>query len=110
MLLFRPVNQAELDLIRQANWKSFPPRLAGQPIFYPVLNQEYATEITTQWNVPTFGIGHVVQFEINDTYISNFKVQKVGLDHHLEFWIPSEELDNFNKNIIGAIQLISTFQ
>ena len=41
--LFRPVGQAELDLIRASDNRGFPPRLAHQPIFYPVLSEEYAT-------------------------------------------------------------------
>jgi hypothetical protein len=109
MILFRPVNQTELDLIIQSDWTAFPPRLVGQPIFYPVLNEAYAEQITKEWNVPTYGIGHVLQFKVNDEYLSRFEIQKVGLDHHLEYWIPAEDLDQFNQNIIGKIELISSF-
>ncbi|MDF1696598.1 MAG: hypothetical protein P1U56_12230 [Saprospiraceae bacterium] len=109
MKLYRPVNQEELDLIIQLNWKGFPPRLEGQPIFYPVLNEEYAEQITREWNVPSYGVGHVLQFEVNDTFLSRFKVEKVGLDHHLELWIPAEDLEEMNQNIIGKIELINTF-
>jgi len=110
MLLFRPVNQAELDLIIKDDWKKFPPRLVGQPIFYPVLNKQYAEEITTQWNVPAYGTGYVVKFEVEDQFIKKYDVQKVGLDYHLELWIPSEDLDQMNDKIIGKIELISTFR
>jgi len=110
MILFRPVNQAELDLIIQDNWNGFPPRLEGQPIFYPVLNEEYAEQITKEWNVPSYGIGHVLKFEVKDEYLKKFEVQKVGLDHHLELWIPSEDLENMNQNIVGKIELVSTFR
>ena len=110
MLLFRPVNQAELDLIVKSNWKAFPPRLVGQPIFHPVLNEEYAEQITREWNVPQYGIGHVLKFEVKDVFLSKYEVQKVGGDVHLELWIPSEELDEMNQNIIGKIELISTFK
>jgi hypothetical protein len=40
--LFRPVGQKELELIEAAGWRRFPPRLFWQPIFYPVLTEEYA--------------------------------------------------------------------
>jgi len=110
MILYRPVNQAELDLIIKTNWRKFPPRLEGQPIFYPVLNEAYAEQITREWNVPSYGIGHVLQFEVKDTFLNNYEVQKVGLDHYLEFWIPAEELEEMNKNIIGTIELINTFR
>jgi hypothetical protein len=48
--LFRPVGQAELDLIRANGFRAFPPRLPEQPYFYPVLNLEYATQIARDWN------------------------------------------------------------
>jgi hypothetical protein len=41
-VLFRPVGQKELDLIAATGWMAFPPRLDWQPIFYLVLNEEYA--------------------------------------------------------------------
>lgn len=50
MELFRPVGAKELELIKQAGWRSFPPRLPEQPIFYPVLNARYAGEIAGRWN------------------------------------------------------------
>ena len=85
MKLFRPINQAELDLIIQFNWTKFPPRLVGQPIFYPVLNQAYAEEISKEWNVPTYGIGHVVAFNVEDDFLKQYDMQQVGLDYHLEY-------------------------
>jgi hypothetical protein len=33
--LYRPVGPEELELIKQADWGAFPPRLPEQPIFYP---------------------------------------------------------------------------
>ncbi|MEM9822313.1 MAG: hypothetical protein AAF985_14620 [Bacteroidota bacterium] len=109
MILFRPVNQAELDLIVQNDWKQFPPRLPGQPIFYPVLNEAYAEQITREWNVPTYGVGHVLQFEVEDSFLQKYDVQKVGLDHHVELWIPAEDLDEMHANMVGNIQLINSF-
>ncbi len=51
--LYRPVNKAELNLIEQSGWEKFPPRLPEQPIFYPVLNEDHAIQISRDWNVPT---------------------------------------------------------
>ena len=39
--LYRPVGQRELNLIAASGYRAFPPRLPEQPIFYPVLNEEY---------------------------------------------------------------------
>ena len=109
MILYRPVNQAELDLIKAADWKAFPPRLPGQPIFYPVTNEAYAEKITREWNVPAYGTGYVVHFEVQDDFIRRYEVQTVGLDWFTELWIPAEDLAEMNANIVGAISLLSTF-
>lgn len=109
MMLYRPVNQAELDLIKALDWKGFPPRLPEQPIFYPVMNEAYAEKITREWNVPAYGIGHVVQFTVREDFIRQYEVQTVGLDWFTELWIPAADLAEMNANIVGRITLISTF-
>lgn len=109
MQLFRPVGQAELDLIIAADYRAYPPRLPGQPIFYPVLNEKYAREIAQRWNRKSADsgyAGYVTTFEIDDAYISNFEIQTVGASYHQEFWIPAEDLEVFNRHIIGKIKVI----
>lgn len=108
MQLFRPVGQAELDLIIAADYRAYPPRLPGQPIFYPVLNEKYAREIAQRWNRKSADsgyAGYVTTFEIDDAYISNFEIQTVGASYHQEFWIPAEDLEVFNRHIIGKIKV-----
>lgn len=112
MILFRPVGRAELELIQKTNWTAFPPRLPEQPIFYPVLNQKYAEEIALRWNTKDENSqykGFVLKFEIDDEYVSQFEVQTVGSRYHQELWIPAEELENFNKQIRGKIEIIKEF-
>jgi hypothetical protein len=111
MTLYRPVGTAELDLIAQSGYRAFPPRLPEQPIFYPVLNEEYACEIAQKWTVRDLADhkGYVTQFEVEDDYCSQFAVQTVGNHRHQELWIPAQELENFNRHIIGTIKVIRTF-
>jgi hypothetical protein len=112
-LLFRPVGQKEFDLIAGTGFKSFPPRLEGQPIFYPVLNEEYATFIARDWNTIDAAsgfIGYVLRFSVRTDYLARFKVQKVGSATALEYWIPAEQLAEFNDNIVGQIELVSTHE
>ena len=109
MRLYRPVGQAEYDLIVQSGFTAYPPRLPEQPIFYPVLNERYAREIAEKWNkryADSQYTGFVTTFEIDDAYISQFPVQTVGASYHQELWIPAEELENFNHHIIGTISLL----
>jgi hypothetical protein len=108
--LYRPVSQKELDLIATSNWKAFPPRLPEQPIFYPVLNLEYARRITVEWNVPAYGKSYVTKFEVDSTYLSKFEVQNVGGEGIDELWIPAEELQEFNSYIVGKIEVVETHQ
>lgn len=107
--LYRPVNKDELMLIEQSNWKAFPPRLPGQPIFYPVLNQAYASQITKEWNIPTYGNGYVVKFDISEQYFKRFDVHTVGLPHHQELWVSAEEMEEFNSQIIGTIEVVEQY-
>jgi hypothetical protein len=107
--LYRPVGPAELKLIEASGWRKFPPRLPEQPIFYPVLNKEYATEIARRWNSREDGTGYVTAFEVDSNYIAQFEVRKVGGSEHLELWVPAEELERFNNHIAGAIRVIASY-
>ena len=108
-ILYRPVGPKELALIKESGYKAFPPRLPEQPIFYPVLNEEYATKLARDWNVRQSGAGFVTRFCVRVDYLSRFEVQTVGSRIHQEYWIPAEELDEFNANIVGAIEVIAEF-
>ena len=110
--LYRPVGIKELELIEKSNMKEFPPRLSWQPIFYPVLNFDYAAQIARDWNTKDEFSGYagfVTEFEISDTYFNEYEVQNVGGANHNELWIPSEKMDEFNKQIIDGIRVSGAF-
>lgn len=111
MILYRPVGTKELNLIRETGYRAFPPRLPEQPIFYPVLNEQYAIEIASKWNVKYNDDhkGYVTKFEIDDAYCTQFEIHCVGNCYHKELWIPAEMLEEFNTHIIGKINVISEF-
>jgi hypothetical protein len=83
--------------------------LPEQSIFYPVLSEEYAREIARRWNVRDSGAGFVLRFAIEKAYIGRFDVHQVGSKIHTEYWIPADELDYFNSHIVGAIEMIGSF-
>lgn len=107
--LWRPIGPRELELIQQSGMRAFPPRLPEQPIFYPVLTEEYATKIARDWNVPADGAGFVTRFEVRKDFLSRFAIQEAGGRAHLEYWIPAEDLAEFNKAIVGEIEVVQTF-
>jgi hypothetical protein len=110
--LYRPVGQEELRLIEASGWREFPPRLPEQPIFYPVLTEEYAAEIAGRWNVKDAAsgfVGLVTRFEVRTEYLDRFEVQEAGGSTRREYWIPAEELDELNRNIVGRIEVKRSF-
>src|SRR5437868_4608604 len=109
VILWRPVGPEELRLIEASAMKRFPPRLPEQPIFYPVTSEAYAVKIARDWNVPASGSGYVTRFEVRSDFLSAYDVQDAGGIAHREYWIPAEELDEFNAAIVGAIEVVQTF-
>src|SRR5260221_11579094 len=63
VMLWRPTGPEDLALVEASAWREWPPRLRGQPIFYPVLNEEYATMIARDWNVKHSGAAYVTRFQ-----------------------------------------------
>lgn len=109
LTLWRPVGPKELELIQLSGMRAFPPRLPDQPIFYPVLSEDYAIKIARDWNVPASGAGFVTRFEIRRSFIANYGVQEAGGRSHLEYWIPSQDLEAFNAAIVGLIEIVRSF-
>lgn len=109
--LFRPVGPQELALIEESGFSEFPPRLEGQPYFYPVQNEECATQIARDWNATNaaIGAGFVTRFRIQSDYLTQFELKTVGSAIHKEYWIPAEKLPEFNRNIVGKIEVTAEF-
>ncbi|HLL84527.1 MAG TPA: hypothetical protein VK420_17815 [Longimicrobium sp.] len=111
--LWRPVGQAELALIRESGWKAFPPRLPHQPIFYPVTNEAYAAQIARDWNTRDAAsgyVGYVTRFEVRSEFLGRYTPRVVGAASHEEYWIPAEELDELNRNLLGPIEVTAEFR
>jgi hypothetical protein len=111
--VYRPVGQAELDLIRTSGLRRFPPRLPHQPFFYPVLSEDYATQIARDWNTKDESsgfVGYVLRFRLRTEFLRNYQVHTVGSSEHQEYWIPARDLQTMNESIVGAIEIISEFR
>lgn len=108
--LWRPTGPEEMELVRAGGSRRWPPRLAEQPIFYPVLNEQYATKIARDWNVPASGVGYVTRFDVEAEYLSQFPVRQAGGRDILEYWIPAERLEEFNDHIVGNIVEVAKFE
>lgn len=73
------------------------------------MNEAYAIQIARDWNVPASGSGFVTKFSVNADYLSKFEVQNVGAAMHDELWVPADELEVFNDNIVGIIEVTQSF-
>lgn len=110
--LYRPVGRGEMELIRASRFREFPPRLPEQPIFYPVLTEEYATQIARDWNTKderSGFVGYVLRFSVRTEFLRMYDVQVVGSSAHREYWIPADHLARLNENIVGEIEIVSEF-
>jgi hypothetical protein len=108
-VLYRPVGEKELALIAESDHTAFPPRLFWQPIFYPVLYEEYAQQIARDWNARDGNSGYVTRFHVRTDFLNRYDVQTVGSARYQEYWIPAEELEEFNRNIVGKIEVIAEY-
>lgn len=111
--LYRPVGLKEFELIRSSGMREFPPRLSWQPIFYPVLNEQYAVEIARDWNTKDAASGYagfVTRFAVRSEFLARYQVQTVGATRHQEYWIPAERLAELNQNIVGEIEVVAEFR
>jgi len=107
--LYRPIGPEELKLLKESGFKKWPPRLPGQPFFYPVTNEEYAREIAQNWNVKESGKGYVTKFYLKKDFMDKYPVRKVGSKNHTEWWIPAGDLELLNENIAGLIEIIEEY-
>jgi hypothetical protein len=110
VFLYRPTGPRELELVAASGYRRWPPRLPGQPIFYPVTNEEYARQITIKWNIPASGVGYVTRFQVKKNFMEKYPIQRVGREIHTEWWIPAEDLDELNDNIVGLIEVIGEYR
>lgn len=107
--LYRPTGEQELALVRDSGSKAFPPRLPDQPFFYPVLNEAYAIQIARDWNTKDGGTGYVLRFQVDEGFLERYAVQTVGANVHQEYWIPADELEEFNRNMVGRIEVTAAY-
>jgi hypothetical protein len=110
--LYRPVGEGELELIRASGFRKFPRRRPEQPIFYPVLTEEYATQIARDWNTKDEGsgfAGYVLKFEVRTSFLERYSTHIVGSASHVEYWIPAADLELMNENIVDRIEILAEF-
>jgi hypothetical protein len=77
-----------------------------------VLTEDYARRIASLWNVKEAVAGYagfVTRFQVKNSYLDRHEVHEAGGRALREYWIPAEELAEFNANIVGEIEVIAEY-
>ena len=85
---------------------------ARPPIFYPVLTFDYAAKIARDWNSTREDAdftGYVTRFDIDDAFAARYAIELAGGMAHKELRIPVEELTEFNRHIVGKIEVVGEY-
>jgi hypothetical protein len=56
-----------------------------------------------------FGYGAVTRFFVSAAFMAKYPVQQVGASYHTEWWVPADELEDLNDNIVGLIEVVQEF-
>ena len=107
--LYRPVGPGQWQAIQALGCRAFPPRLATQKYFYPLLYESFAQRIAREWHVQRSGVGYVLAFSVRQRYLDSLPVFVIGGPEHKEYRIPADQLDAFNAQLVGPIRLLSVW-
>lgn len=75
-----------------------------------MIEESYAIQIARDWNTRDGGTGFVLRFQVETAFLAKYPVQIAGARVHREYWIPAEDLAEFNQHIVGTIELLSEFK
>ena len=51
----------------------------------------------------------MLRFHVDGNFLARYAVQTVGARVHQECWIPAGELEEFNRHIVGPIEVIAVY-
>ena len=95
VLLYRPVGQAELDLVAASDWLEFPLQLPEPPVFYLAPPGPAA-------GLPGTGPGYLLRLAVDADYVAHFEAAG---PEPAELRVPTAELAGFNRRITGRIEV-----
>ena len=70
-------------------------------------------QIARDWNTKDAASGYegyVLRFNVRTEFLSKYDVHVVGSSIHREYWIPADELEEFNRNVEGVIEVVAEFR
>jgi hypothetical protein len=97
---------------RKCVGEAFAVHILFVEIWIPVPFQ-YAIQIARDWNTKderACYVGYVLRFKVNRGFLENYEVHTAGGSDHQEYWIPAADLERFNDNIVGVIEVVAKFR
>jgi len=107
--LYKSLSPQQLVQVENSGWRRFAADGSKQRVFYPKVYLSYAEQIARQWDAVQFERGFVVSFKICAEVLHRYEIQTVAYEEHLEYRVPIAELEFFNQQIMGKIELVSSF-
>lgn len=77
-----------------------------------MLSEAYARDIASRWNTRDARsgfVGYVTRFRVRTDFLRAYPIRDVGGSRYQEYWIPAEELEHFNRAIVGQIEVIAEY-
>ncbi|NVO85483.1 ADP-ribosylation/crystallin J1 [Hymenobacter terrestris] len=102
VLLYRPVTQAELDWIAASDWLAFP-LAQPEPLVFYLTPPESVTGLAGADS------SYLLRFALFADYAAQLPVEQVGSREPDALLVPAEELAEFNRQLVGRIEVISIF-
>jgi hypothetical protein len=59
--------------------------------------------------MPQSGAGFVTRFRASSSFLARYEMHQVGDQQHREYWITAEEPAEFNRAIVGSIEVTRSF-
>ena len=110
MRLFRSTGVAELRLVRDLDWRAWPPRLPEQSIFCPVMTFAYAERIARDWSAVDDAWGFVTPSDVAGDMAARHPIQEAGGRAHSELWVLAKDLAAFDRAIVGRIDVVAAYR
>ena len=111
--LYRPVGLAELEFMARLGCDDFRHGFRNSRSSIRCSTSS-TRQIALNWNTKdsagrAIEAGFVTEFDLPAEYVERFEEHTVGSSLHKELWVPAEELEEFNSQILGRIRVTEAF-
>lgn len=107
--VYQAIGPQQLAALIRADWRRIEPGWGGEHFTYLKQQQRYAEMIARQWEVPIYGAGYVIRMVFPEEALRQYDIETVAYEEHLEYRVPSCELDTLSHELVGAMQPVAAY-